>query len=80
MSIMAAILKVSSLFRHDQGMVHLEELHTGIDCAVLTWDDPGPEYGLYQNEQGQVRFAMSLEARQEMLRRLLILNLEVASK
>jgi len=74
MSIMAAILKVNNPFRHDQGMVHLEELHTGIDRAVLTWDDPGPEYGFYQNEQGQVRFTMSPEAQRKVLRRLLELN------
>ena len=67
----------------DADIVRLRELHTAMDRAILAcygWDDLDPEYGFYQNERGQVRFAMSLEARQEVLRRLLNLNLEVANK
>ena len=68
MSIMAAILKVSSLFRHDQGMVHLEELHTGIDCAVLTWDDPDPKPGFYLNDSEQTRFGALPKERRKYCR------------
>lgn len=39
-----------------------------------------PGHGFHQNERGQTRYTISLEARREVLRRLLELNLEVGAK
>ncbi len=67
----------------DADVVRLRELHTAMDRAILAcygWDDLDLKHGFYQNERGQVRFTVSLKMRQEVLRRILALNLEVASK
>lgn len=54
-----------------------------MDRAILScygWNDLDPQHGFYQNERGQTRFTVSAQARKEMLRRLLVLNLEIAQQ
>ena len=65
----------------DADIVRLRELHAAMDRAILScygWDDIDPNHDFYKNERGQTRFTVSLEARREILRRLLALNLELA--
>ena len=52
-----------------------------MDNAILTcygWQDLDLEHGFHQNDRGQTRFTVSPEAKRELLRRLLELNLQVA--
>ncbi|RTI39201.1 hypothetical protein CSW18_07185 [Thermus scotoductus] len=65
----------------DADIQRLRELHAEMDRVILAcygWVDLDPEHGFYQNERGQTRFTVSPEARREILKRLLILNLELA--
>jgi len=65
----------------DADIQRLRELHAEMDSVILAcygWVDLDPEHGFYQNERGQTRFTVSPEARREILKRLLILNLELA--
>jgi len=79
------LTKTYNLF-HDpncQGVdiVRLRELHAAMDRAILScygWDDINPNHDFYKNERGQTRFTVSPEARREILRRLLALNLDLA--
>ncbi len=67
----------------DADIVHLRERHTAMDQAILKcygWDGFDPQHGFHQNERGQTRFTISTEARRELLRRLLELNLEIATR
>ncbi len=70
MSIMASILKVNGSIRHDQGMVHLEGLHTGMDRTVLVccrWESIDLKRGFRSSERKQTQFRVSLEAKREIL-------------
>lgn len=52
------------------------------DRAVLAcygWQDLDPGHGFHRNERGQTRYTVSPDARREILRRLLDLNLEIAA-
>lgn len=52
-----------------------------MDRAILAcygWQDLGPGHDFHQNERGKTRYTISPEARREILRRLLELNLEIA--
>jgi len=79
------LTKTYNLFHNpvckDEDIVRLRELHAEMDRAVLAcygWQDLDPGHGFYQNERGQTRYTVSPEARREILRRLLELNLEIA--
>jgi hypothetical protein len=66
----------------DADILRLRELHAQIERAILAcygWQDLDPQHGFYQNDRGQTRFTVSPEARRELLKRLLELNLAVAS-
>ena len=65
----------------DEDIVHLRELHADMDRAILAcygWQDIDPGHGFHQNERGQTRYTISPDARREILRRLLELNLAIA--
>lgn len=67
----------------DEDIVRLRELHAEMDRAILAcygWQDLDPAHGFHQNERGQTRYTVSPEARREILRRLLELNLRVAEE
>jgi hypothetical protein len=67
----------------DEDIVRLRELHAEMDRAILAcygWQDIDPGHGFHENERGQTRYTVSPEARREMLRRLLELNLKVAAE
>lgn len=81
------LTKTYNLFHNsecrDQDIQRLRELHAEMDRAVLTcygWHDIDPKHGFYQNERGHIRYTVSTEARREILRRLLDLNLSIAAK
>jgi len=62
----------------DADIVRLRKLHAEMDRAVLAcygWLDVDLRHDFYPNDRGQIRFAVSPEARRELLRRLLELNL-----
>jgi len=65
----------------DSEIVRLRELHAEMDRAIARcygWEDLDLGHGFYENERGKTRFTISLEARREVLRRLVELNLELA--
>jgi hypothetical protein len=67
----------------DADIVRMRELHAEMDRAILAcygWQDIDPGHAFHQNERGQTRYTISPEARREILRRLLELNLEIAAK
>jgi len=67
----------------DADIRRLRELHAEMDHAVLAcygWEDLDPEHGFYPNERGQTRFTVSPEARREILKRLLELNLSLSKQ
>jgi|SRR6516225_9691053 len=62
--------------------LRLRTLHAEMDRAILAcygWQDLDPQHGFYQNDRGQTRFTVPAEARRELLKRLLELNLAIAS-
>jgi len=64
----------------DADIARLRELHAAMDRAILAcygWQDLEPSHNFYQNDRGQMRFTISLEARRELLARLVVLNLEI---
>ncbi|MBI3979116.1 MAG: hypothetical protein HY331_13105 [Chloroflexi bacterium] len=66
----------------DDDIQELRGLHADMDRAILAcygWDDLGAGHGFHANERGQTRYTVSPEARREILRRLLELNLSVAA-
>lgn len=66
----------------DADILRLRELHAEMDRAILAcygWQDLDPQHGFYQNDRGQTRFTVSPPARRELLKRLLELNLALAS-
>ncbi len=80
------LTKTYNLFHNpdctDRDIVHLRELHAEMDRAILKcygWEDLDLQHGFYQNERGQTRFSVSPEARREILKRLLDLNLKMAN-
>lgn len=80
------LTKTYNLF-HDPTCAHadlaeLRALHAAMDRAILAcygWQDLDPGYGFHQNERGQTRYTVSATARREILRRVLVLNLEIAA-
>jgi hypothetical protein len=67
----------------DQDIARMRELHAEMDRAILAcygWQDLDPGHGFYANERGKVRYTVAPEARRELLRRLLALNLELAEQ
>lgn len=67
----------------DADVARLRELHAEMDRAILAcygWQDLNPQHDFYQNERGQTRYTVSPSARREILRRLLVLNQEIAEK
>jgi hypothetical protein len=81
------LTKTYNLFHNsdcqDEDIVRLRELHVQMDRAILAgygWQDLDPGHGFHQNERGQTRYTVSPEARREILRRLLELNLKVAAE
>ena len=67
----------------DPDIQRLRELHAEMDKAILAcygWHDLEPGHGFHQNERGQIRFTISPQARREVLRRLLALNLRLAGE
>ncbi len=67
----------------DSDIQRLRELHVEMDRAILAcygWEDLDLQHSFYQNERGQTRFMPSAEARWELLRRLLELNLQIAAQ
>ncbi|MBX6773246.1 MAG: N-6 DNA methylase, partial [Chloroflexi bacterium] len=66
----------------DADIVRLRKLHAEMDRAVLAcygWLDVDLRHDFYPNDRGQIRFAVSPEARRELLRRLLELNERIFS-
>lgn len=79
------LTKTYNLFHNpecgDEDIVRLRELHAEMDRAVLAcygWDDVDPQHGFYQNERGQTRLTVSPQARREILKRLLELNIRIS--
>ncbi|GIW56918.1 MAG: hypothetical protein KatS3mg082_3322 [Nitrospiraceae bacterium] len=79
------LTKIYNLFHdpacQDADIQRLRELHAEMDHAVLAcygWKDLDPGHGFYPNDRGQVRYTVSAEARRELLRRLMELNLRLA--
>lgn len=67
----------------DADIACLRELHAAMDRAILAcygWTDLDPGHGFHANERGQTRYTINPEARRELLRRLLALNLEIAAR
>lgn len=67
----------------DEDIVRLRALHAEVDQAVIAcygWSDLDLGHGFHANQRGQTRFAISPDARREILRRLLALNAEVARR
>ncbi|MBI3937967.1 MAG: hypothetical protein HY323_13395 [Betaproteobacteria bacterium] len=67
----------------DSDIAELRALHAAMDRAILAcygWQDLDPGHSFHQNERGQTRYTISPEARREVLRRLLALNLEIAGR
>jgi hypothetical protein len=67
----------------DLDIARLRELHVAMDNAVLKcygWQDIHLKHDFYQNDRGQIRYTISSEARKELLRRLLELNLKIAAE
>jgi hypothetical protein len=80
------LTKTYNLFHNptcmDADITRLRELHVAMDRAILTcygWTDLAPSHGFHANERGQIRFTISPIIRREVLRRLLALNLEIAT-
>lgn len=81
------LTKTYNLFHNsdctDADIQRLRELHAEMDQAILScygWQDLDPRHGFHQNERGQTRFTVSPDARREVLRRLLELNLEIGAR
>ncbi len=67
----------------DDDIQRLRELHAEMDRAIARcygWEELDLQHGFYENERGKTRFTISPEARREVLRRLVELNLEVAER
>jgi hypothetical protein len=80
------LTKTYNLFHNstcaDADIVHLRELHVAMDRAILAcyaWTEYDPGHNFHANERGQMRFTISPDARREVLRRPLALNLEIAA-
>ena len=48
--------------------------------ACYGWTEIDPDHSFHSNERGQTRYTISPAARREILRRLLALNLKIASR
>ncbi len=69
---------ISDINKPPPGKLHAELSRAVPACYGC--DDLDPEHGFYRNERGQVRFTLSPRGRQEILERLLALNLGLSSK
>ena len=68
---------------YDEDIQKLRDLHAEMDRAILAcygWQDLDLAHGFHENERGQTRFVISPDARREVLKRLLELNLELAKQ
>jgi len=81
------LTKTYNLFHNpecqDENIVRLRELHAEMDQTILAcyrWQDIDPGHGFHRNERGQTRYTISPEARRDILRRLLELNLTIAER
>ena len=67
----------------DSDIQRLRELHREMDNIILAcydWEDLDLRHGFYENERGKTRYTISPQARREVLKRLVVLNLEVAEE
>jgi hypothetical protein len=67
----------------DADIAGLRELQATMDRAILAcygWTDIDPGHGFHANDRGHTRYTVSSVARREILRRLLDLNLEIATR
>jgi hypothetical protein len=81
------LTKTYNLFHNpevaDADITRMRELHAAMDRAILAcygWHDIDAGHGFHKNDRGQTRYTTSAEARQELLRRLLDLNLRLAEE
>jgi hypothetical protein len=81
------LTKTYNLFNNpvilDIDISRLREMHAEMDRAILAcyrWEDIDTGHSFHKNERGQTRFTINPQARIEILRRLLVLNLEIAEK
>ena len=80
------LTKTYNLFHNpqctDADIARLRDLHAALDRAILVcygWTDLDPGHGFHPNERGQIRCTVRPTARREIIRRLLALNLEIAT-
>jgi hypothetical protein len=81
------LTKTYNLFHNpdcqDADIIRLRELHIEMDRAILLcygWDDLNLGHDFHKNDRGQIRFTVSPEARRELLRRLIDLNLKLSGE
>jgi len=68
---------------NDEEIKYMRELIVKMDMDVLKcygWSDIDTQHCFYPNERGKIRFGIILDARKEMLNRLLNLNIELSKK
>jgi hypothetical protein len=66
----------------DADIADLRRLHAALDAAILAcygWDDLDPGHDFHPNARGQTRFGMAPAVQRAVVRRLLDLNLAVAT-
>ena len=66
----------------DADIGDLRRLHAALDAAILAcygWDDLDPGHDFHANARGQTRFGMAPDVQRAVVRRLLDLNLAVAT-
>ena len=80
------LIKIYNLFHNpackDNDIETLRILHIEMDRTIAKcygWEDLDLQHGFYENERGKTRFTISPQARREVLRRLVELNLEIAN-
>ena len=66
----------------DADIVDLRQMRAALDAAILAcygWDDLDPGHDFHANARGQTRFGMAPDVQRTVVRRLLDLNLAVAT-
>ena len=66
----------------DADIGDLRQMHAALDAAILAcygWDDLDPGHDFHANARGQTRFGMAPDVQRAVVRRLLDLNLAVAT-
>ena len=67
----------------DADIVRLREMHAEMDRAILAcygWEDVDLRHDFYPNDRGQTRFMPSVQARREVIFRLMELNQKMAEE